>query len=161
MLRVLSVLFGVLPLPALALSCMAHGVTDAYHDAADAPEGYVPVLGTLAFDTDLLPQVDWDNQQDTPGITRLPATFTGDALTVRGIAQPFRADVVLEVQCFGPWCPQPQPGKMLGFLRQTSQSYVLHTNACGGFLFGAPTDAQVDQVKACLAGRDCTRLSPR
>lgn len=91
-------------------------------------------------------------------MTLIPATFRGEVLTVRGIARPFETDVVLEVQCFGPWCPQPQPGRMLGFLRQTSHSYVLHTNACGGFLFGRPTKAQVEQVKDCLAGRECDAL---
>ncbi|WP_299701670.1 hypothetical protein [uncultured Tateyamaria sp.] len=155
MLRVLSVVLACVPLPALALSCMPHGVTNAYQEAAEAEEGYVPVLGTLDFDKDLLPEMDLSGQSEVPPVTLIPATFKGDALTVRGVSQPFETDVVLEVQCFGPWCPQPQPGEMLGFLRQTDHSYVLHTNACGGFLFGRPTQEQVEQVKDCLGGRSC------
>ncbi|WP_299208810.1 hypothetical protein [uncultured Tateyamaria sp.] len=155
MLRVLSVVLTCAPLPALALSCMPHGVTNAYQEAAEAEEGYVPVLGTLDFDKDLLPEMDLSGQSEVPPVTLIPATFKGDALTVRGVSQPFETDVVLEVQCFGPWCPQPQPGEMLGFLRQTDHSYVLHTNACGGFLFGRPTQEQVEQVKDCLGGRSC------
>lgn len=155
MLRVLSVLLACAPLPALALSCLPHGVTDAYLDAAEAQEGYVPVLGTLSFDVDLVPEMDLSGQSPTQALTLIPARFEGQALTLRGVDQAFETDVVLELQCFGPWCPRPAPGPMLGFLRQTSHSYVLHSNACGGYLFGQPTAAQVDQVRACLAGKDC------
>lgn len=161
MLRVLSVLVFLAPVPAFALSCLPHGVTDAYLKAAAAEEGYVPVLGRLDFDADLVPKVDWDKQAEVQALTLIPAMFKGEALTVRGIERAFETDVVLEVQCFGPWCPQPQPGEILGFLRRTSLSYVLHTNACGGFLFGQPTDKQVKQVKNCLAGRDCQPLAVR
>ncbi|MBY5935378.1 hypothetical protein KUV51_20395 [Tateyamaria omphalii] len=161
MLRALSFILACAPMPALALSCMQYGVTDAYQEAAAAEEGYVPVLGKLEFDADLLPEMDLSGQTPTQEVTLIPATFKGDALTMRGIDQPFETDVVLEVQCFGPWCPQPQPGEMLGFLRQTEHSYVLHTNACGGFLFGRPDDAQVAQVRDCLAGRKCEPLGPR
>ncbi|WP_299609796.1 hypothetical protein [uncultured Tateyamaria sp.] len=154
--RVLGALLAVLPCPVFALSCLPHGVTNAYQKAAAAEDGYVPVLGTLAFDPDLLPEMDLSKPQQGDGVTLIPATFKGEALTVRGVSQPFETDVVLEVQCFGPWCPQPAPGEMLGFLRQTSHSYVLHTNACGGFLFGRPTGEQVEQVKECLAGRECS-----
>ncbi len=153
--RFLVFVLAVLPVSAFALSCMPHGVTNAYQAAAAAEEGYVPVLGTLDFDPDLLPEMDLSGQSDTPPVTLIPATFRGVAMTVRGLDRPFETDVVLEVQCSGPWCPQPQPGKMLGFLRQTSHSHVLHTNACGGFLFGRPTDGQVAQVRDCLAGRRC------
>ena len=159
--RFLVLALLALPLPAFALSCLPHGVTDAYHQAADAKEGYVPVLGELSFDPADLPRVDWDNQMDTPGTTLVPATFKGDALGPRNVPVPFETDVVLEVQCFGPWCPSPQPGRVLAFLRKTSHSYVLNTNACGGFLFGHPQDAQIKQLRDCLAGRACTPLSGR
>ncbi|MEL6464790.1 MAG: hypothetical protein AAFQ58_07460 [Pseudomonadota bacterium] len=153
--RFLSILLAVLPWPAFALSCLPYGVTNAYQEAAAADEGYIPVLGTLDFDRGLLPARDLSGQSNVPPVTLIPATFRGEALTVRGLAQPFETDVVLEVQCSGPWCPQPVPGEMLGFLRKTRHSYVLHTNACGGFLFVQPTKAQVAQVKDCLAGRTC------
>ena len=38
--RFLVLALLALPLPAFALSCLQHGVTDAYHQAADAKEGY-------------------------------------------------------------------------------------------------------------------------
>ncbi|WP_147110254.1 hypothetical protein [Tateyamaria sp. syn59] len=162
MLRVLSLLAVFAPVQAVALSCVPYGVSDAFQAAKAAEAGYVPVVGMLDFDTDLLPDTDL-SVQVIPGdpITLIPATFTGDALTVRGVDRPFETDVVLEVECIGPWCPQVQPGRILGFLRQTGHSYVLHTDACGGFLFGRPSDAQVEQVRDCLAGRECTPLGLR
>jgi hypothetical protein len=153
--RCLALLLAVLPLPAFALSCMPHGVTNAYLDAANAEEGYVPVLGTLTFFAKMLPKVDWDHQQNVPAKTLLPARFEGQALNVRGVDQPFATDVVLEVQCSGPWCPAPKPGDVLAFLRKTEHSYVLETNACGGYLFGAPSQEQIEQVRQCLSGRAC------
>ena len=159
--RLLVLMLMVLPLPAFALSCLPHGVTDAYLQADAAEEIYVPVLGTLDFDVDLVPQVDWENQQAVPGTTLIPATFTGDVMGPRGVPAPFETDIVLEVKCAGPWCPSPRPGRALGFLRETSHSYVLATNACGGFLFGEPSDAQITAVQDCLAGRDCVPLAPR
>lgn len=156
--RFWALVFACLPVPGFALSCMVYGVTDAFLDAAKAEAAYVPVLGTLDFDPDLLPQVDWQRQGDVPATTLLPARFEGDALTVRGVDLPFATDVVLEVNCAGPWCPSPQPGPVLAFLRKTSVSYVLETNACGGDLFSPPNAAQIAQVRDCLAGRDCIPL---
>mmetsp|Transcript_7578 Transcript_7578/g.13069 ORF Transcript_7578/g.13069 Transcript_7578/m.13069 type:complete len:166 (-) Transcript_7578:2281-2778(-) len=153
--RALALLLAMLPGPVLALSCLPHGVSDAYLDAANAEEGYVPVLGMLSFDPAMLPQVDWERQGEVPPTTLLPARFEGEALTVRGVDLPFAADVVLEVQCFGPWCPAPREGRVLAFLRKTSHSYVLQTNACGGYLFGNPSVGQITEVRDCLAGRDC------
>lgn len=159
--RFLVLILGVLPLPAFALSCMPFGVSDAYLEAAAAEESYVPVLGNLSFDPGLVPKVDWNNQTNVPQTTLIPATFEGDALNVRGVAQPFSTDVVLEIGCAGPWCPSPTPGHSLAFLRKTSHSYVLVVGACNGFLFGDPSEEQVKQVKDCLAGRRCQPSTPR
>lgn len=158
--RFLVLALVVLPLPAFALSCVVHTVSDAYLDAANSEEEYVPVMGKLSFDDALVPRVDWSKQTEVPQTTFIPATFRGDALGPRG-GQAFETDVVLEVQCAGPWCPSPQPGDMLGFLRKTSHSYVLNTNACGGFLFGQPNVAMIKQLKDCLAGRACESFDMR
>jgi hypothetical protein len=159
--RLIVLLLTVLPLPAFALSCLPYGVTDAYLEAEAAEEGYVPVLGTLEFAPDLLPKPNLESQQDTPPLTLVPASFEGDALNIRGVDTPFATDVVLEVRCFGPWCPSPEPGPVLAFLRKTSHSYVLATNSCGGFLFSAPTQPQIEQLRDCLAGRTCQPTAPR
>lgn len=159
--RLLALALTVMPVPALALSCLPHGVTDAYIQADEATEAYIPVHGDLTFDEALLPQVDWEKQQDTPAETLVPATFKGKALSARGVGIPFEADVVLELRCFGPWCPSPTSGDALVFLRKTAHSYVASTNACGGFVFSQPTKAQLDAVQDCLSGRACEPLSPR
>ncbi|WP_299287634.1 hypothetical protein [uncultured Tateyamaria sp.] len=156
-----AVIVALAPLPAFALSCLPHGVSDAYLAAAQSEAGYVPVIGTLTFDKTLLPKVDWEAQQDVPQETLLPAQFSGEALSVRGIRTPLNADVVLQVQCAGPWCPSAASGPMLGFLRNTTQSYVLSTHACGGFLFTNPTTEQIQELTDCMAGRTCTRWQDR
>lgn len=154
--RWLALLLTFLPVPALALSCLPHGVTDAYLEADASADGYVPVLGTLQFDAAAVPKVDWDKQGDVPALTRIPAVFKGHALTQRGIDLSLETDVTLEVKCSGPWCPSPKPGPVLAFLRKTGEkSYAVSTNACGGFLFGKPAPEQIGAVKDCLAGREC------
>ncbi|MEL7098184.1 MAG: hypothetical protein AAGM84_05075 [Pseudomonadota bacterium] len=148
----------VLPVQALALSCRGYGVTDAYLRADAAQAAFVPVLGALQFDPDLLPAGDPAGAGDAS--TLLPARFEGVALTRRGIDRPFSTDVVLEVMCTGPWCPRPEPGAMLGFLRRTSHSYVLVDQPCGAFLFNAPSAAQERALRDCIAGRGCPRSAP-
>lgn len=152
--RFLVLALMVLPVPAFALSCMPHGVADAYLNAAKAEAEYVPVMGKLVFDPALVPRVDWGNQTEVPPTTLIPARFRGDALGPRG-AQAFETDVLLEVICSGPWCPSPQPGDMLGFLRKTAHSYVLTTTACGWDLFMDPSSEQINALRDCLAGRAC------
>lgn len=159
--RYLIAVLLLLPLPAFALSCVPHSVAIAYDQAAKAEAAYLPVRGTLHFDRRLLPKTDWDNQQATPAITRIPATFKGAALRARGAPVPIETQLTLEVRCLGPWCAAPQPGDSLGFLRETAKGYVLSTNACGGFLFGKPTKAQVKELQACLAGQRCDRPERR
>lgn len=154
--RWLVILLILIPLPALALSCLPYGVTDAYLEAKASPDAYVVVLGELQFPSAAVPQVDWNKQGDVPPLTEIPATFKGHALTQRGIDFPLRTDVTLEVECSGPWCPSPKPGPVLAFLRKTGGgSYAVSTNACGGFVFGKPTTKQITAVKDCLAGRGC------
>ncbi|WP_299151732.1 hypothetical protein [uncultured Tateyamaria sp.] len=162
MIRLLFACFAALaPVSAVALSCVPYGVSDAYLAAAQSDAGYVPVIGTLTFDATLLPEVDWESRQEAPQETLLPARFSGEALSVRGIRTAFETDVVLKVQCIGPWCPSAIPGRMLGFLRKATQSYVLSINACDGFWFGDPTKEQVTELSDCMAGLTCTGWQDR
>jgi hypothetical protein len=149
------------PVSALALSCLPHGVSDAYLEAVASEDAYLPVLGTLTFDAALVPEVDWGRQQDVPPQTLIPARFEGHEMPEIGTDIPFETDVVLQVECFGPWCPAPRPGKVLAFLRKTSDSYVLSTNACGGFLFGDPTRQQIRKARKCIWGRACVPSAGR
>lgn len=153
-------LLALWPGQAFALSCLPWGVTDAFLQADAAEEGYVVVLGQLDFDAGALPEVNLDRQDETPPLTRIPAQFEGAAL-VRGAANvPFAVPVVLEVACFGPWCPQPRPGEVLAFLRKDGEAFVLDDNPCGGFLFTAE-EGLVAQARQCLAGGECAPLAER
>lgn len=156
--RLLCALLLALPAPAKALSCMPYGITNAYLDAAAAKDSYVPVIGRLDFDMERLPNVDWNNQQSVSQTTLIPATFKGEALSISGISQSFATDVVLEIECAGPWCPSPRPGQMLGFLRKTTHSYVLTVGPCDGFHFGDPNEAMVGSLNDCLRGRACVPI---
>ncbi|WP_223421048.1 hypothetical protein [Tateyamaria pelophila] len=156
MMRWAAGLLSILPMPALALSCVPYGVTDAYLEAEASADAYVPVLGTLEFDASAVPQVDWDKQGDVPALTEIPAVLKGDALTPRGTTRPLETSVTFEVKCSGPWCPSPKPGRVLAFLRETGEAgFGVSIGACGGFLFGNPKPEQVNAVKDCLTGRAC------
>ena len=159
--RYMIFILMLLPLPVFALSCTPHSISSVYTQAANAKEAYLPVHGKLDFDLSHLPQTDWENQQATPNRTLIPATFKGTALRARGKPVPFETEVTLEVRCAGPWCPTPQPGDSLGFLRETAEGYVLSTNACGGFLFARPSKGQVKELQDCLAGRHCDGIVRR
>ena len=142
--------------PALALSCMPYGVTDAYRDAAAAEGDYVVVHGRLTFDESRLPQVDWANQAATPDHTRIPAQIDGASLTRAGFTATFRSPIEIDVQCFGPWCAGAESGiDYLAFLKRENGRYLLEITPCGGFSFGGPDPEQLDQVLACLQGKSC------
>lgn len=148
--------------PVLALSCMPHGVTDAYHEAAAAKERYVIVTGTLQFDPRKLPKVDFERQDETPPSTLIPGQIRGQILDRRGFLQPFSQPVTIDVQCFGPWCAILKNGApYLAFLQKSEDGYSLATNPCGGFAFTNPTGEMLRQVKICFNGGLCLKSRPR
>ena len=150
-----ALLMTMLPVQALALSCMPYGVTDAYLDAAESTETYLVVLGQLTFDEARLPTVDFNNQDATPPLTRIKGSISGVQLGRKGQRAAFTQDIDLHVQCFGPWCSQPSRGQALAFLEKTPEGYVLATDPCGGFLFNKPTREQIQAVQQCLDGGTC------
>ncbi len=158
MLRVcLALLVSVLPLQALALSCLPWQMEDAYADADASSKPFVIVSGTLFFSPDDLPQVDWDRQQDVPPETRIDARMVGTALFPGENAEPFNRPVTLVVECAGPWCPQlSADAEYLAFLEQSEAGYVLTVGACGGMAFGTPDADLLDRLRSCLAGGECT-----
>lgn len=158
MIRCLTVsLAAILPLPAVALSCMPHSMEARYKQIAEAKEASVVVLGTLTFDAKLLPETDWDNQQKTPPQTNIPARIDGSALAKSGFNVSFQRDVVLSVLCYGPWCASAvSGGQMLAFVQKSPEGYVVSTNPCGGDVFTAPSPDMIRKVQQCFNGEDCS-----
>jgi hypothetical protein len=149
--RAVAILLALLPMPALALSCMPWDVENAFSEAVESNDAYVVVSGDLRFDPDALPVTDWANQMDTPPSTSIPAHLDGMSLTAEGFNQPFDLPVTLKIGCAGPWCASAKPGPSLAFLKATPDGWVLEQGACGGFYFGAPEPGMLDRVKELLA----------
>ena len=142
--------------PALALSCVPHDVADVYTQAAEAEEAYIVVHGRLHFDGSRLPETDLSNQQAIPPETRIPARITGKALSRNGFDMAFDRRIMLNVQCFGPWCAGAVPDtECLAFLRKTASGYRLSVTPCGGFGFAKPSAAMLDTVIGCFRGAPC------
>lgn len=156
MIRTFSSLFSglvaLLPLPALALSCMPWGLSDAYDEAEASSEEYVVVEGDLSFDTEALPKTEWDNQMATPQSTDIPARLHGMSLSTNGFSIPFDAALTLRIGCAGPWCAGAAEGPVLAFLRRETSGYVLVRGPCGGMLFDRPDADQLDWVVDRLNG---------
>lgn len=148
----------LLPVQALALSCMRYGVTDAYLDARDAKDRFLVVYGSLALDETRLPR---SHQANTPARTVLPGHVHGAHWLGKGRSHAFDAAVEVEINCAGPWCPRVNAGTALMFLQETSTGYRLSASACGGFWFKTPMDAQITAVRDCLNGRACRPSEPR
>lgn len=147
-----ALLIVLLPVQVSALSCLPYGVTDAFRDAVQAKSNYVVVEGDLAFDPDRLPRADAN--VNAPPLTRIPASITGQMIGPNGQSRTFSEKVLLEVRCFGPWCPAPRTGDTLAFLKKKGRRYILETDACGGFLFRLGDD-MIQIVRDCLDGRAC------
>ncbi len=150
---VLSLMIGG---PAAALSCLPHDVATTFKRVQASPDIYVGILGTLTFDESRLPVVDMQNQQDTPPVTRIPAQISGHTLSAEGFVTPFERNILLNVQCAGPWCAQPHSGiEYMGFMRSDGGRYSLSIGPCGGDAFGKPTRAMRETVRECFAGGEC------
>lgn len=150
------VVFWLLAGPALALSCMPYGVTDAFLAADGSQSDYIVVHGRLDFDAANLPATDWDRQDLTPPETLFAGRLSGRSLTRAGFTAPFESTIAINVQCFGPWCSSLAAGAdYLAFLKREGGGYLLETNPCGGFAFGAPSREMLDAVVSCFQGGRC------
>jgi len=139
---------------AQALSCMLPDVSTKFHDLSTAQSVFLVVHGAVTFDERALPKTDHSTlKRKTKDI---PATIKGHLLTPAGYVSKFERDIVLQVDCLGPWCPNPKSGEpYLAFLKKTAQALTLELDACGGNGFANPTAAQLDQGLACMRGEVC------
>ncbi|TNF22735.1 MAG: hypothetical protein EP318_03025 [Rhodobacteraceae bacterium] len=141
---------------AQALTCLPQDVARTYHEAAESDDRYLIVLGEVRFDAAHLPETDLTRQGDTPPDTRIPARLTGRALSRGGFLHPFDREIVLNAQCFGPWCAGAVSGaRYLAFVNLDRQVPEVTVTPCGGFAFAEPTARMERQVLACLNGGVC------
>lgn len=158
---VLAVLIAGIAAPASALSCLRPDLARTYRQAAEAEETFVVIHGRLDFDESRLPEVDMTRQNDTPPDTLIPARLSGKSLSRKGFERPFERRIMLNAQCFGPWCATPVPGTdYLAFLERTDRGYVLRLDPCGGMGFAEPTPDMLEKVTACFRGGACEPEEP-
>jgi len=142
--------------PAFALSCIQPDLARTYQQASAAKEVYIIVQGSLSFDEGRLPVVDYNNQENTPHNTYIPARLLGQSLTLNGFDAAFDQSITLNAKCFGPWCANPASGlPYLAFLERTEAGYMLVLDPCGGFGFPEPTEAVKAKAVICFQGGAC------
>lgn len=155
----LAAIFACAPVAAAALSCTPHSVEAAFLEAQASEKPFLIVRGHMTFDARKLPKVDYQNQHATPDVTRIDAKLTGASLSGAGFVTPYEGDIILSVECFGPWCAGAQDGvEVLAFVDVGAQEHVVSTNPCGGYLFGTPTPKMIRAVQSCFAGKTCKPL---
>lgn len=153
-----AALLALLPLQAAALSCLAPMPQDLYARAAEAPQTYFAVAGTLRFDPALLPEgLPAPDGPQPPALTEVPGRIEGMGLGPGGFQHPFAADVTLDVTCAGPWCGSlTGRDELLAFLRQDADgSLHLELGPCGPFGIRNPHASVLDTVAACFAAGGC------
>lgn len=140
-----------------ALSCLPHDVAAVFQEAQDSEDRFMAIIGELTFDETRLPKADMDRQQDTPPDTLIPARLSGKALSRAGFTGEYAADIILNVQCYGPWCAGAHSGmEYLAFVNLDRDMPEVTITPCGGFGFPQPTEEMKQQVVSCYDGGDCT-----
>lgn len=154
--RLLGIMVAlVLPVQAMALSCLRPSVERSFEEASAAAEDYVVVAGRVTLDTRKLPK-SHSNNQNPPRMTRVKGVLTGRALNKQGFKVPFDRPVSFEVLCFGPWCGSLQNGgEVLAFVRRDARGYALEVSPCGGRVFQTPKPAMLRKVQACFSRGSC------
>ncbi|WP_375261727.1 hypothetical protein [Palleronia sp.] len=149
----LALLSLVAAQPALALSCLAPSVARSTVEAVSAEETFRIAVGSFFYDEVELPA---DGTSIEPTETSIPAVFDGHALTREGFTTEVSSEVVLQVECIGPSCGSvPADTEALAFFREVGGELVLDVNACPGWVFPEPTEAQLETVRNCVVDQDC------
>lgn len=139
---------------AQALSCMVPDTAVTYMRAAEAAEVYVVLHGTLTFDQQAMPgAIEEDGDVTIP----IPAHFSGALLGPQGFDGAHEIDLMLNVNCWSPWCGNANTGEpYIVFARQAEDgSLSVPINPCADLLFFRPTEAQISAVERCHSGGQC------
>ena len=142
--------------PAWSLSCLRPDVARDYAFAAASEDRYTIAKGRLSFDATRLPKQAADLHQKPPKQTDITAWFDGQSLTPDGFTRRFERDVVLRVECLGPWCGNTEEGTHLAFLKQDGTQFIMTLSPCGGMTYFNPTAEQEETALACMNGERCS-----
>ena len=145
-----------------ALSCGPWGVADAYLKAASSNRSYAILQGRLTFDERRLPRAPASNPNAAPPVTQFRASFNGALLGARDFDRKVRGDMVIEVQCMGPWCGEAKSGvEYLIFAEQRGRDLIVRFDPCAQFAFAGNIHALRKQVLDCHRGMACVPLAPQ
>ena len=139
----------------VALSCLRPDPVDTFQRLAAAEESYFVLRGKLTFDESALPPSVGDN--DTVPPDPIPGFFVGSGLTKDGFTSDYVSNVLLQVDCAGPWCGTAQSNvDAIWFVPFSDPPATLQADPCGSMTFYQPSDAVVEMLESCMAGNTCT-----
>lgn len=143
---------------AVALSCIRPDPIEMFQRLAAAEESYFVLRGTLTFDEGALPPSVGSNEMIQPD--PIPGFFTGTGLTAAGFTSDYISNVLLQVNCAGPWCGSARSNvDAVWFVPFSDPPATLQADPCGSMTFYDPTDAVIRMLESCMAGGVCSPLA--
>ena len=137
--------------PALALSCIAPTIEDAFAFARDSEDGYLPVQGHFEGFA-IRPQ----DKSPEPDDREFNARFVGHVVTGHGKGRALNLEVHVTERCLASWCGALPPNvDLLTFLRRDDQGYHFEIGPCGGNAFSEPTRVMTNRLSQCLRDMAC------
>ncbi len=125
----LALSLTLLATTAQALSCLRPDAVRLFEQARDAEDAFYVVKGRVFFlETPNLPV----KGSEVPTETR--ARIEGQGLTPSGFNVSFDREVIVEMNCLGPWCPAPEglEGQLIMAIRSAEDRLSLRLGPCGG-----------------------------
>lgn len=154
--RWLAVVLALCATQAQALSCLKPDVVRTYKEVDASPDRWGAAVGRLDFDESQLPEAPQSDPNAAPPQTPVRAQLVGKTLDSDGFTKPFQGNVTLMVQCYGPWCAQPQSGQeYLVFLKREPNRHVAFADPCGTRLFANPSREDLDRITTCFRNGPC------
>ena len=142
----------------LALSCLRPDPVETFQRLAAAEEAYFVLRGALTFDENALPPGVGSNDMAQPD--PIPGFFVGTGLTKEGFTSDYVSNVLLQVNCAGPWCGSAQSNvDAVWFVPFSDPPAVLQADPCGSMTFYNPSDAVIGMLESCMAGGTCTPVA--
>lgn len=137
-----------------ALSCMRPDPIETFQRLSEAPESYFVLYGQLRFDEAALPEGVSTDQTREPA--PIAAQFRGKSLGQSGFTNDYFSDVILQIDCAGPWCGSARSGvDAVYFVAASAPPVTMRAGPCGGRIFEEPTEATLDMLTSCMKGGTC------